>query len=389
MLDGDLVPEGLAHLRDAEGDLHAHGVEAVLELDEHALRGLGAQVDGRPGEGRLDQRAQLRLRFLLVGEEGVDDLGQGVDRAQKRPEHEVERALLAQERAVEARRHVAAVRDLDIGPAVEPREHDLARLSARRRRHFLGVQDDVLVPDLDLGARRVLGLHGLGPQLGHGLVGGVHDKPAIALDLDGAGLVGPEAFLRQLAVDQRIGEAGHVPRCAPYIRMHYDRRLQAHDVLAAVNDVAPPLVHQVPLELDAQGAVVVGRLQPAINFRRLKHKPAPLAQRHDLLHQLLARLPGFFRAAHARSRGQIRTFPGAPPPGPSQAAARGPAEAPTLSDYRPARKPKLRALRGFLQTRMFMLFPRTPRRRRTPMPKSPCCLLLMGRSCLTMVAVHG
>src|SRR5690606_15877691 len=39
-----LVPERLADLRDAEGNLHARRVEHVLVVDEDALRRLGAQV---------------------------------------------------------------------------------------------------------------------------------------------------------------------------------------------------------------------------------------------------------------------------------------------------------------------------------------------------------
>ena len=40
----DLVAEGFADLRDAEGELLLRDVEDVLELDEQGLRGLGAEV---------------------------------------------------------------------------------------------------------------------------------------------------------------------------------------------------------------------------------------------------------------------------------------------------------------------------------------------------------
>ena len=45
----DLVAEGLADLRDAEGQATARGGEHVLEVDEDALGGLGAQEGGRAG----------------------------------------------------------------------------------------------------------------------------------------------------------------------------------------------------------------------------------------------------------------------------------------------------------------------------------------------------
>ena len=48
----DLVAEGLADLRDPERRLLARELQDVLEVDEDALRGLGAQVGG--GAGLLD-----------------------------------------------------------------------------------------------------------------------------------------------------------------------------------------------------------------------------------------------------------------------------------------------------------------------------------------------
>ncbi|MDZ7632617.1 MAG: hypothetical protein U5K74_15040 [Gemmatimonadaceae bacterium] len=45
-------------------------------------------------------------------------------------------------------------------------------------------------------------------------------------------LVGAEARLARLAVDQRVGEAGHVPARLPDARMHEDRRVEPLDVIA-------------------------------------------------------------------------------------------------------------------------------------------------------------
>jgi hypothetical protein len=52
----DLVAERLALLRDAERDPHPRRVDDVLEIDEHALRGLGSEVDLR---GELLDRAHV------------------------------------------------------------------------------------------------------------------------------------------------------------------------------------------------------------------------------------------------------------------------------------------------------------------------------------------
>ena len=44
---GDLVAEGLAYLTNAERQLLAGGALDVLEVDEDALCGLGAEIAGR------------------------------------------------------------------------------------------------------------------------------------------------------------------------------------------------------------------------------------------------------------------------------------------------------------------------------------------------------
>ena len=81
----DLVAERLADLRDAERRLLARERERRLEVEEDALRGLGAQVDGRA---------------LLL------------DRPDRRLEHQVERARLGQvaaaDRALDGLRVLAA-----------------------------------------------------------------------------------------------------------------------------------------------------------------------------------------------------------------------------------------------------------------------------------------
>src|SRR6266508_1847473 len=60
----DLVAEGLADLRDAERRLPARELEHVLEVDEDALRGLGAEVCESAG---LLERAQPRREHEVEG----------------------------------------------------------------------------------------------------------------------------------------------------------------------------------------------------------------------------------------------------------------------------------------------------------------------------------
>ncbi len=60
----DFVAEGLADLRDAEGKFFLRDIEHVLELDEHGLRGFGAEVgDG----GVVFDRADVGLEHKVEG----------------------------------------------------------------------------------------------------------------------------------------------------------------------------------------------------------------------------------------------------------------------------------------------------------------------------------
>ena len=82
----DLVAEALADLGDAEGSLHAAGVDDVAEVGEDALGGLGAEiglarlvVDGanvglehQVEVARLGQRPRLLGTGMATGERSVD-----------------------------------------------------------------------------------------------------------------------------------------------------------------------------------------------------------------------------------------------------------------------------------------------------------------------------
>src|SRR6266568_8477844 len=155
-------------------------------------------------------------------------------------------------------------------------------------------------------------LRRLGPQINDGglLLDGPHERlehqvelawrgegPLAAADgalpvrLAGRALdprvVGAKPVLTVLAIHQRIGEPGHMPRCLPNLGMHEDRGVEALDILPFVDHRAPPALLDVLLELDAERPVVPDGPQPAINLRRLKHEAAPLCQRHELIHGLV------------------------------------------------------------------------------------------------------
>ena len=184
----DLVAERLADLGDAERRLAARDLGDVLEVDEDALRRLGAEVDR---DARLLHRADARL------------------------EHEVEVARLGQ----------VAVGRL-AGPLARP-----------------------------LAALRVLEV------------------------------VGAEALLAELAVDERVGEAADVAGRLPDLRVEDDRRVERDDVVALLHHRRQPALLDVVLEQHAVVAVVVGRAEPAVDLRRREDEPAPLAERDDLVHR--------------------------------------------------------------------------------------------------------
>ncbi len=88
----DLVAEAAARVADAEGDLHARGIDDVLEVEEDALRGLGAEIGlvgliadrARDGVEHQVEHPRLGERAGLLGV-GADD---AIPRAGQRGERD-------------------------------------------------------------------------------------------------------------------------------------------------------------------------------------------------------------------------------------------------------------------------------------------------------------
>src|SRR5437667_2472079 len=98
-------------------------------------------------------------------------------------------------------------------------------------------------------------------------------------------LVGAKALLAALAVDERVREAGQVAGGLPHPRVHDDRRVEADDVVATGDDLSPPGLLHVALELDAERAVVEARAETAVDLAARVDEPPPLAEVHHLLHR--------------------------------------------------------------------------------------------------------
>src|SRR5436190_2966754 len=97
-------------------------------------------------------------------------------------------------------------------------------------------------------------------------------------------LVGPEALAARPAVHQRVGEAGQVARRLPRARVHDDRGVERHDVVALAQHRVPPAGLDVVLQENAVVAVVVCRADPAVDLRGGEDEAAALAQRDDLVY---------------------------------------------------------------------------------------------------------
>ena len=100
-------------------------------------------------------------------------------------------------------------------------------------------------------------------------------------------LVGAEALLAVAAVDERVGERGEVAARLPHLRRHEDGGVEADDVVAQLHHRAPPGVLDVALEEHAEGAVVPGGAEPAVDLARREDQPASLRQVDDAVHQVV------------------------------------------------------------------------------------------------------
>ena len=68
------------------------------------------------------------------------------------------------------------------------------------------------------------------------------------------------------ALDQRIVEDLEVSARLPHARRHDHRGVEPDDVVAELDDRTPPGVLDVPLQLDAERAIVPRRTESAVDL---------------------------------------------------------------------------------------------------------------------------
>ena len=105
-------------------------------------------------------------------------------------------------------------------------------------------------------------------------------------------VVGPEAQLALLAVQQGVGEAGHVAAGLPDPGVHEDVGVHLEAVVPLLDELLAPGVLYVVLQPGAQGAVVPGIGQAAVDLGAGEDKAPALAEGDDLFH-------GLFRVVHS------------------------------------------------------------------------------------------
>ena len=72
-----------------------------------------------------------------------------------------------------------------------------------------------------------------------------------------------------------------VARVLPHETVENDRRVDALNVVAVVDEPTPPRLFDVIAELYAEWSIVPGTAQTAIDFGRRENKTSPLGERND------------------------------------------------------------------------------------------------------------
>ena len=90
-------------------------------------------------------------------------------------------------------------------------------------------------------------------------------------------VVGAEALAAAAAVDEGVGEVFDVAAGAPDLGVHEDGGVEADHVAASPYEGLPPVALDVVLELDAEGAVVPGAGESAVDLAALEEEASAAA----------------------------------------------------------------------------------------------------------------
>ena len=97
--------------------------------------------------------------------------------------------------------------------------------------------------------------------------------------------IGTEALVAFAAVHQRVGKAGKMAGGHPGLGVHQDGGILADIIGVLLDEFLPPGALDVVLQLHAQGAVIPGVGQSAVNLAAGVNKPAVLTQVYQGIHR--------------------------------------------------------------------------------------------------------
>ena len=100
-------------------------------------------------------------------------------------------------------------------------------------------------------------------------------------------LIGTMARFAVLAVHERIGEAAHMARRHPHLRIHQNRGIQTDIVRAFLHKLLHPRLFDVVFELHAQRSIIPRIGKAAVNFGAGIHEAAVFAESDNFFHCLV------------------------------------------------------------------------------------------------------
>ena len=103
----------------------------------------------------------------------------------------------------------------------------------------------------------------------------------------GGELISAKAVLASFAIDHWIGEGGFVSAGLPDGSTHKDRAVHADDIVAELGHGPPPVGFEVSFKLGAEGAVIPGSVEAAVNLGGLENEASALAKGHNFFHTVI------------------------------------------------------------------------------------------------------
>ena len=199
----------------------------------------------------------------------------------ERAEDEVAGRDLVAERLADLRDAERRLAARDLGDVLEVDEDALRGLRAEVR------VDAGLLDGADPRLEHEVELPRLGQVAVRRLAGALAGLAAAAhlLVLRVCEVVRSEPELAGAAVDERVGEAGHVARGLPHAGVEDERRVERDDVVALLHHRLEPARLDVLLQEHAVVPVVVRGAEAAVDLGRREDEPAAARERDDLVHR--------------------------------------------------------------------------------------------------------